>query len=41
MLMWSRLRLCRGLHFLVIQADEDAEESAGIWLLQDQVVPIF
>ena len=26
----------RGLHFLAIQADEDAEESAGLWLLQEQ-----
>lgn len=26
----------RGLHFLVIQADEDAEESSGLWFLQEQ-----
>ncbi len=26
----------RGLHFLAIQSDEDAEESSGLWLLQEQ-----
>lgn len=26
---------CRGLHFLAIQSDEEAEESSGLWLLQE------
>jgi len=31
--------LCRGVHFLVVQADEEAETSAGLWLLQSRELP--
>ena len=31
--------LRRGLHFLVVQTDEDADTSAGLWLLQDRQLP--
>jgi RNA-binding protein Tab2/Atab2 len=30
---------CRGLHFLAIQSDEEAEESSGLWLLQEYMGP--
>ncbi len=30
---------CRGLHFLAVQKDEDAEDSAGLWLLQARDLP--
>ena len=37
------LSLCavlrRGLHFLVVQKDEDAEECAGLWLMQNREMP--
>ena len=33
------LPLCRGLHFLAVQKDEDAEDSAGLWLLQARELP--
>ncbi|KAK9829878.1 hypothetical protein WJX72_008398 [[Myrmecia] bisecta] len=29
----------RGLHFLVIQGDEEADNCAGLWLLQDRELP--
>lgn len=29
----------RGLHFLAVQKDEDAEDSAGLWLLQARDLP--
>ena len=29
----------RGLHFLAVQKDEDAEDSAGLWLLQSRDLP--
>ena len=29
----------RGLHFLVVQKDEDADTSAGLWLMQDRELP--
>lgn len=31
--------LRRGLHFLVVQADEEADTSAGLWLLQARELP--
>lgn len=31
--------MCRGLHFLVVQKDEEAEECAGLWLLQNRDLP--
>lgn len=37
--MVSVSMVCRGLHFLVVQADEDAENSAGLWLMQDRQLP--
>lgn len=30
---------CRGLHFLALQKDEEAEQCAGVWLLQDREPP--
>jgi len=29
----------RGLHFLVVQKDGDAEECAGLWLMQNRELP--
>ena len=31
--------VCRGVHFLAVQKNEDAEESAGLWLLQSRQLP--
>ena len=31
--------MCRGLHFLVVQKDEETEECAGLWLLQNRDLP--
>lgn len=30
---------CRGLHFLAVQEDEEAEGCAGLWLLLDRKPP--
>ena len=30
---------CRGLHFLAVQQDEEADQCDGLWLLQDRELP--
>ncbi|KAL3150707.1 TGF-beta-activated kinase 1 and MAP3K7-binding protein 2 [Trebouxia sp. C0010 RCD-2024] len=32
-------KLVKGLHFLALQKDEEAEQCAGVWLLQDRESP--
>ncbi|EIE22290.1 PsaB RNA binding protein [Coccomyxa subellipsoidea C-169] len=37
---WEAAKIAaRGLHFLVVQADEEADTSAGLWLLQARELP--
>ena len=31
--------LCRGLHFLAVQKDEEADQCNGLWLMMDRELP--